>query len=321
MKKLLGAVLTLTIIMSFAACQNNTDQLNNSPITDEITAQASESSDDAVSTDTDLTSSPEIELELTMDSGTNIYAYGGGAGTINFDLDGDGILDEITFQFTGYEQAVPENALSLDSEIIDMINYDIYQCDITINGVPFTSEGEVMAGILLIGDIDSSDNQYEIMIPEFGPSGDPMTAFLIYDDSSSYLSKIYDNPFHSLSVDGSGIIKGKNRGNILHTWFYDAEYEIQNGEMKEILGENGYIMMNTEITALIDLPLQASPSDTTEAFTLYSGEAATITWTDNKSWCCIETADGLSGWFEVTDFSTINDTESIFVFDGLYMAD
>jgi hypothetical protein len=250
-----------------------------------------------------------------------VYAFGGGQGTLNFDLNGDGTDDVITYQFIGYGGPLPAGAIDLNTPYLTMMNYDIYQCNIEVNGQPIIVQGEVMYGLILIGDIDSADGQYEIMVPEFGPSDDPQTAFIAYNGVAPLnIGKLYSNPFGSLKVDGNKIITGTKRGAILHTWFYDAQYRLAGGLIKEIK-ENGLVMMGTAVTAKVDLPLQMSPTDTTPAYTLAAGQHATITWTDDEKWCCVEEAGGLTGWFRVTGFATINGMFSTDVFDGLLMAD
>ena len=256
-----------------------------------------------------------------LSSGTNVYAFGGGQGTINFDLDGDGTDDVITYEFYGYGGPVPSGVINLSTPFLNMMNYDIYQCNITINGQPVIVQGDVMAGLIIIGDIDTTDTQYEIMIPEFGPSGDPQTTFIAYNSVAPLnIGKLYQNPLMDLKVDGNKIITGHKRGSKLHTWFYKAKYRLNGGLIKEIK-QDGLVMMNTAVTAKVNLPLQMSPTDATAAFTLSIGENATITWTDDEKWFCIETSGGLKGWFKITGFYTINGMPATDVFDGLSMAD
>jgi len=256
-----------------------------------------------------------------LSSGTNVYASGGIQGTIHFDLDGDGASDVIDFHFLNYGGFVEPDSVNLSTPLSDMINFGFYQCNIEINGQPIIVQGKEMAGLILIGDIDATDGQYEIMIPEFGPSGDPQTAFIAYNSIAPFnIGKIYQNPFLNLKVDGSGEIAGQNRGKKLHTWFYDAKYQLNSGLIKEVK-ENGMVLMNAAVTAKVDLPLQISPVDATPAFTLDAGEHATITLTDDDKWFCVEKSGGLKGWFEITGFYSIGGVPATDVLDGLSMAD
>lgn len=339
MKKLLIALLTLVLIVSVSACLND-------PFPPNETATATATPVPTFSaqptlmpaaTDTPMpietptptpsptatpqpTPTPLAPLDI-LSSGTNVYASGGGQGTLAFDLDSDGTDDVITYSFLGYGGPVPGGAIDLATPYMTMMGYDIYQCNLEINGQSIIVQGEEMAGLILIGDIDAADGQYEIMIPEFGPSGDPQTAFIAYSGIAPFsIGKIYQNPFLNLKVDGSGEIMGQNRGKKLHTWFYDAKYQIDNGLIKETK-ENGMVLMNSAITAKVDLPLQISPVDATPAFTLDAGEHATITLTDDDKWFCVEKSGGLKGWFEITGFYSIGGVPATDVFDGLSMAD
>ena len=339
MKKLLIAVLTLVLIVSVSACLNDpfnpqasatptdtpppTAAPTKTPTPEPTATPTPEPTPTAAPTPTptpEPTPTPLAPADV-LASGTNVYALGGGQGTLNFDLNGDGADDVITYKFLGYGGPVPAGAINLVTPYITMMNYDIYQCNLEVNGQPIIIQGEMMCGLIIIGDIDAEDGQYEIMVPEFGPSDDPQTAFIAYSGVAPLnIGKLYQNPLLNLKVDGSKVITGTKRGAKLHTWFYDAKYSLSGGLIKEVK-ENGMVMMGTAVTALVDLPLQMSPTDSTPAFTLAAGEHATITLTDDEKWFCIEKPVGLTGWFSITGFHTINGMPATDVFDGLVIAD
>ncbi len=339
MKKILIALLAFTLVLSISACLNDpfspADQTTAPVSTPTSTPVANTATPVPTPTPTMVptpTSTPTpsptpaptatpIAPTNVLTSGTNVYASGGGQGTINFDLDGDGTDDVITFTFIGYGGPVPTGAINLSTPILNMMNYDIYQCNLEVNGQPIIIQGDMMAGLIIIGDIDTVDSQYEIMIPEFGPSDDPQTTFVAYNGIAPLnIGKLYQNPLFGLKVDGNKIITGKKRGAKLHTWFYDAKYRLAGGLIKEIK-EDGLVFMNTSVTAKVNLPLQMSPTDSTPAYTLSPGEHAKITWTDDEKWFCVENSGGLKGWFQITGFYTINGLPATDVFDGLLMAD
>ena len=342
MKKLLIALLTFALILSVSACLNDPfdpqpdGTATSTPAPEEATATPTpeptptatptpsptpEPTPTATPTPTPVPAPPTPSPSDVLTSGTNVYAAGGGQGTVNFDLNGDGTSDVITYEFLSYSGPVPAGVIDLNTPYINMMNYDIYQCNLTVNGQPIIIQGEVLCGLILIGDIDSTDGQYEIMIPEFGPSDDPQTSFVAYNGVAPLnIGRIYQNPLFGLKVDGSQIIEGTKRGAKLHTWFYDAKYRLAGGLIKEIK-ENGLVMMGTDITAKLNLTLQISPTNAMPAYILSTGEHATITLTDDDRWFCVETPGGLTGWFEITGFYTINGLPATDVFDGLLMAD
>lgn len=270
---------------------------------------------------TPVASPVPMEVIVTLESGTKVYAFGGGSGTFEFDLNGDGVNDVISYEFEGMTGIIPADAITLDSPIDTSHIYEAHQCNLMINDQPIIIQGEVMAGLILVIDIDSTDSTYEIAIPEYGPSHDPFTAFITYDGvSPQSIGKLYDNPLISLRIDGSSEITGLERGQKLHTWFYDAIYIVQNGLLIEYR-ENGYVLMNSNVTAKVSLPLQVSPTDPTLAYTLSPGEEVVITLTDDARWFCVQNSSGQTGWFEVEDFHTINSLPATDIFEGLFMAD
>ena len=340
MKKILVAVLTLIIVVSLSACLNdpfmpeatptpappaitNTPPPTNTPSPTPTISPTPTQEPTPTASPTPTAEPTPTPLAPTdvLTSGTNIYASGGGQGTLNFDLNGDGTDDVITYTFMSYTGPIPAGSIDISTSTVDMMDYDIYQCNLEVNGQPIIIQGEYMAGMILIGDIDTNDTQYEIMIPEFGPSGDPQTTFVSYNSvTPQNIGRLYENPFYNLKVDGSGEITGKKRGSKLHTWFYDARYHLDGGLIKE-MKEDGLVLMGTEVTAKAVLALQMSPTDATPAYSLSVGEHATITWTDDEKWFCVENSVGLEGWFEITGFYMIGGTSATDIFDGLLMAD
>lgn len=337
MKKLIILVLVFIIAFTITSCETSAP-----PILVEATPTATASptsvatptatieitpTPTVAATDTPIpTATPEptrtpLEPIRTLASGTEIYAFGGGSTSFEFDLDGDGILDTISFEFRGVSCTVPEGALTLDSTTEDMHSYDINQCNLRINDQPIIVQGELMAGLVLVVDINNSDGKYELIVPEFGPSHDPLTTFITYNGvAPQQIGQLYDNPFIKLRIDGNSQITGMKRGRKLHTWFYDATYIMQSGLLVEYR-ESGYVHMSSSVTAKVPLPLQVSPTDTTLAYTLSSGDEIVITLTDNDRWFCVQNGSGQTGWFEVEGFYTINGQPATDVFDGLFMAD
>jgi hypothetical protein len=125
-----------------------------------------------------------------------------------------------------------------------------------------------------------------------------------------------------MRMDGSGIIDTSERGSILHTWFYDAKYEMENGELSEIL-KDGYVTMGAIAYTKVELPLQASPDDVNVIYTTGENEMVLLTLTDNERWLCVEAGGGIKGWIEIQDFSYIKSVDKYGdeVFEGLSYAD
>ena len=339
MKKILATILMITIVFTLTSCLNPFNvQISPPPtatplatlIPTEVQTPLETPIPTVAIPDTPTPSPtdvpppvpvPEPVLQV-LASDTNVYAFGGGSNTITFDLNQDGTDDIITFEFYSMSGTVPAGVVDLSSPYMTMMDLDIYQCNLQINGQPIIIQGEMMAGIVIIGDIDASDSQYEVMVPWFGPSGDPETAFIAYQGIAPInIGTLYDNPLLNLKVDGTNEITGSKRGMTLHTWFYDAIYNLQGGLIEESKLDGKYVRMDHPVTALVNLPLQVSPTDASAAYTLNAGDNAVITLTDDERWFLVKNTSGQKGWFEITGFYTINGQPATAVFDGLSMAD
>jgi hypothetical protein len=171
---------------------------------------------------------------------------------------------------------------------------------------------------LLVTDIDTTDAFKELAVREEGPSDDPRTYFFRYVDGS--IVSMGHVPGNAVA-DGSGKLRTSHRGNILHTWWYPAEYQVNPSHQLEFL-ERPLYEMGAAVKVLQVLPLYSAPDSTTVVGSLDPGQAATIVATDDRKWCLVETPEGLSGWFAV-ERGEVQGTGSQAheVFEGLSFAD
>ena len=182
-----------------------------------------------------------------------------------------------------------------------------------------------------LADIDKNDKFVEIAVIFVECSDYTQTSFFRYDGKSiiklgtiegfcgEHRSGAYsfagDVPVDG--VDGSGIVRTRTRGWILHTWFYDDEYIITNSTLKQV--PKDLYLMNYEVTVIKEITLKKSRTDASPGITLKVGEKVTIMETDNKRWCSVVNSKGEIGWFEIYDYDTIKGTELSAgeFFDGL----
>lgn len=202
--------------------------------------------------------------------------------------------------------------------------YDRYVLEVHTSII--AGRGLSLEGIFHIVDIDSTDNYMEIEIPEAGASDDYAAHFYYYTgESIAFMGTIPDGGTPGtgkLYMDGSGIVHTWRRGAILHTWFYPAEYRLDESHQL-VFVKHDFYPMNYPVVMKTELPLQTLPSDTTTVTVLQPGEHVVIVGSDDEKWCLVEAADGRQGWFAVERFGTIVciGKGAWEVFEGLNMAD
>lgn len=219
--------------------------------------------------------------------------------TEEVDLDGNGTIDKISF-----DCKVGGSEFTL-----------------TVNDVSIKGSGDNLDGHCTVVDIDTSDNTYEIAIPESGPSDDYKTAFYYFDGSSiTKMGKVQGAG--TVRIDGSGTVTAKTRGTILQTWFYDDPYELSTTHLLQRVPQDLY-EMNSRVKVKRLLALQKSRSSSEIVMTLQPGEEVTILSSDDQKWCLVENNEGVRGWFAVNGFDQIrgSNLSATEFFEGLSNAD
>ena len=148
------------------------------------------------------------EVEISVD-GKIVTKYS--------DLDGDGEKEKIiltTGRSTGFGYD-------------DYTEYTLEVGDRMYELRAFTESIEPRFNVV---NITRADGFKEIAVSEYGPSSDFFTTFYHYEDDlltkigvvSGFYGEAYEmcEVFETVKIDGSGVIRGLSRGNLLHTWFY-----------------------------------------------------------------------------------------------------
>jgi hypothetical protein len=229
--------------------------------------------------------------------------------TLHADLNGDGVGDGILFICYDPERLLDSEGFGFDRFVLDIESRFTIFSGVNLDATCF------------IVDIDTTDSYKEIAVPESGPSGDYATHFFYFTgDSIIFMGTLPGT--YDLKVDGSGEVRTKQRGRILHTWFYPACYRLTKKHQFRFMKQELYIM-NQSVTLRSNLALQTSPTDTTLAILLHPGDKGTIVGSDDQRWCLFQTESGIKGWFAVERFSNIVGTHrrATDVFDGLDYAD
>ncbi len=230
------------------------------------------------------------------------------------DLNADGSSETITFE------------ILKDEEGYD-VGFRLGVGDVSAEGEGWSLNDELYALRL---------DQYNtlLLVSDYGPSDDYETFFYQYtEDGLRYAGSIYALP-ESMTVS-DGIITAPVRGNLLYTWFHDADFGLA-----EYWGEDGktdariypiprYLYpMGLMVKLKVDLPLCVSMTDHEIACTLKSGSMVILCAADDQRWVYIEAADESgAGWMKAGGkygMECFVGDEPMFswdVFDGLLFAD
>ncbi|MBQ3222811.1 MAG: hypothetical protein IJB41_04260 [Clostridia bacterium] len=243
---------------------------------------------------------------------------------MQIDLDGDGSVETVKYAHK-YNEETGASA------------YRLIAGSSQVDG-----EGVDMTGRIHALRLDNGADDALLLVSDYGWSDDDTTyVYSYYHGELSYLGQIFMMPWE-ITVNADGTLTGSARGSILHTWFrpcdlivctaYSAEDEavLTNGvvEMPRDL-----YPMGTKVTALRDIPLCISRTNTGYARTLKAGESAWIVATDDIEWLYIvpeeydwSEYEFASGWLrtDIGGYSATIGGESVptyELFEGLFYAD
>lgn len=190
---------------------------------------------------------------------------------------------------------------------------EVSNIELHVEGKMVAYEGSMIDPMFKVVDILNTDKYLEIAISEEGPSGDFATIFYRYDGMnlkelnkiSGFLGKYPgSDTLGSVIIDHSGILRTKSRGEILHTWYYDDSYLLNEKDVLVRVKQDSY-EMNTEVEVIKEITLKNAKESDDAGITLKVAEKVTIDQTDNISWCRVTNSEGETGWFEVKNFYEI----------------
>ena len=193
---------------------------------------------------------------------------------------------------------------------------------LTIEGQSLMGLGENVDPVIHLIDLNTEDTFLEVAIAESGPSDDYFTTFFRWTPEGFYnMGRVGGRPGAGITIRGDGTLTAQTRGQLLHTWFYDKVYRIsQSGYLEGV--PTGFYLMDTPVTALVDLTLTAAPSNG-EPIEIKAGESLVIESSDDIKFLKIRTADGRTGYLELEGFDRIKGTgyTGHDAFEGLNYAD
>ena len=231
------------------------------------------------------------------------------------DLDGDGVSEKISIHpaepVKGYSLEEYTKYVNIGLSIMNC--YDLREAVLEVNGQSTEFYTENMNNSIFAFSPDGE--QILIALYEDGPSADPLTRLYHYEN-------------------GKLVEAGQIQEDIRHFWIQDGQIAViepywavqtdsihriyrvtATGQLQEVPQEEYALGGWTEVELLQDMTLYRTPDG--ETFVLPAGSKARMTKLDaTQSWICLETADGVEGWFRLETDINYDD-----YFGGLNYAD
>lgn len=177
-------------------------------------------------------------------------------------------------------------------------------------------------------DFIAEDDYYLFMFESDGPSDDPQTIFLKYEDGQLINLGSIPSYVENMSCDNNGNIKAVYRLDALQTSFAYGTWTLNDNSQLEMKKQDMYEVYQypeseTPLTLKVDLPLYQEANKESAPLTM-SPQKVQFVQTDGEHWIQVKgLKDDTIGWLYFSDFNYINalKTEAIDVFDGLIYAD
>lgn len=212
------------------------------------------------------------------------------------DLNGDGTVDEISYQVT--EQ---ENGKILCMIIVNSETYIANELSHSESEKEMTNP---TVSSFYITDILENDGVLEIAVLDEGESEDPVTYFFQYDGTLSCIGWVSGFPFADINgglngFDGYGGITGCSRIDLIETsylqnrWWYDGSRLI-NLDMGwyDFLPSFGHVLYE-------DLPVYCERDETSVTTVIPAQDEVFFLGTDREQWILVKGKDGSRGYMLV----------------------
>lgn len=229
---------------------------------------------------------------------------------ISLDLDADGVDEEISIMV---DEEYENNGMVYGRE---------YWIEIDGEEVA-TGTGYIIFGTLYGVSLDGE--HIDLIVYDNGPSDDPVSTFLRYEDGELKNIGEIDSFVKNLYVD-DGILYGQVRCRVIQTQNRYAKWELNEYEELEEIEEDVYELIDvlSDTYGLEEDIWVADDIDGDEEYLMTPGNVH-IPYTDGEEWVYIEYADDIpddaeteGGWFRTADISY---EDLLNTFSGLFMAD
>ena len=229
---------------------------------------------------------------------------------ISLDLDADGVDEEISIMV---DEEYENNGMVYGREYwIEMDGEEVA-----------TGTGYIIYGTLYGVSLDGE--HIDLIVYDNGPSDDPVSTFLRYEDGELKNIGEIDSFVKNLYVD-DGILYGQVRCRVIQTQNRYAKWELNEYEELEEIEEDVYELIDvlSDTYGLEEDIWVVDEINGDEEYLMTPGNVH-IPYTDGEEWVYIEYADDIpddaeteGGWFCTED---IDYGELFQIFNGLFMAD
>lgn len=226
------------------------------------------------------------------------------------DLDGDGKKEQLLVEVV------------LDSEGWPQYVVRINDVDLTESlGLYFDYPDADQYSIV---DLDTTDSFLEIGLPDDGPSSDPNTTFLRYENGAlTSLGQVYGKVTeNALVFHGDGTVSSTMRLSVLQTWYAPVDWQIgQSGVFESVTQELYYPVQTVDTpakTAVKELAAYEEMSLDSARNSVAVGTEMTFLATDNRAWVQCEDAAGTRFWIHLDESGQqVELVDGSFVWDGI----
>ena len=297
MKKAITVILAIFLILSLAACANETV---NSP---EPTGSPSEAPTpeptDAPTEEPTATpeSSPTPDEDLILKGGRDFWVALENGVTYYCDIDGDGLVDSVLFS----EEASNEY-------------YRVYYVTITMGADRYNPSeyhtGETTWGCAWIIDSNPDDGRLEVLVTNEGQSGDPESAIYRAISGGDEIEKLFTGGVRLNGEDPESFVFSSEEGFEVVSWSFvlgsnDLSARVRVGaDGIELLSGVWTFARPHEYTLKLELPVTLLNEDGTEgeSYTVPVGETITPVYTDDDyaaTYAVVRLGDGRLAKIEI----------------------
>ena len=276
MKKAITVILAIFLILSLAACANETVN-SPEPTGSPSEAPTPEPTDAPTEAPTPTPeSSPTPDEDLILKGGRDFWVALENGVTYYCDIDGDGLVDSVLFS----EEASNEY-------------YRVYYVTITMGADPYNPyeyhTGETTWGCAWIIDSDPDDGRLEVLVTNEGQSGDPESAIYRAISGGDEIEKLFTGGVRLNGEDPESFVFSSEEGFEVVSWSFvlgsnDLSARVRVGaDGIELLSGVWTFARPHEYTLKLELPVTLLNEDGTEgeSYTVPVGETISPVYTDD----------------------------------------
>ena len=291
MKKAITVILAIFLILSLAACANETVN-SPEPTGSPSEAPTPEPTDAPTEAPTPTPeSSPTPDDDRILKGGRDFWVALENGVTYYCDIDGDGLVDSVLFTYSEY-----------DPGVIITRGADPYN--------PYDYECGAYWGCAWIIDSDPDDGRLEVLVTNEGQSGDPESAIYRAISGGDEIEKLFTGGVRLNGEDPESFVFSSEEGFEVVSWSFvlgsnDLSARVRVGaDGIELLSGVWTFARPHEYTLKLELPVTLLNEDGTEgeSYTVPVGETITPVYTDDDyaaTYAVVRLGDGRLAKIEI----------------------